>query len=441
MEKLIIKGGNPLKGSIKLAGTKNVAMKTFVAALLTDDKVIVRNVPLISSITGTAQIVKPLNVKVHFGKDNLVTIDASKINSHSIPLELGGLYRTSTMVIGPLLARFGKAVVPNPGGCRLGKRPIDRHIDGLKALGATIEYKDGFFHARSNKLIGNRYRFLKNTHTGTETLLLAAVLAQGETILENASCEPEVDDLINLLKSMGAIIERTNERVIRIKGVKKLKGTDYTIMPDRNEAVTFAIAAYVTGGDIFIKDIKSKNINAFLDALKMSGAKYNIQNDGIRFFSSTSPFKPTHIVTAPSPGFMTDWQAPWSLLASQAHGTSIIHETVFESRFAYVSELRKMGANIEFFDPYVENPKEFYNFNWEDRNPDFHQGIKIKGPTKLHNAVVNVDDLRAGATLILAALAADGESIVFGVEHVDRGYERFEQRLSSLGAIIKRVNQ
>lgn len=440
MEKLIIKGGNPLKGSIKLAGTKNVAMKTLVAALLTDEKVIVRNVPLISSVTGTAQIVKPLNVNVHFAKDNMVSIDASHINNYSIPLELGGLYRTSTMVIGPLLSRFGKAVVPNPGGCRLGKRPIDRHIDGLKALGATIEYKNGFFHAHCKKLKGVKYKFLKNTHTGTETLLLAAVLSEGETVLENASSEPEVDDLINLLNSMGAKIERVSERVIKIKGVKKLKGTDYTIMPDRNEAVTFAIGAYVTGGDVFVKDIKPKNIRAFLNSLKESGANYDIQKGGIRFYRNNG-YMPTDIVTGPSPQFMTDWQATWALFATLCKGISTIHETVFESRFAYVSELKKMGADIEYFDPVVSNPKEFYNFNWEDRNPDFHQGIKIKGPIKLHNAVVNIDDLRAGATLILAALAAQGESIVFGVEHVDRGYERFEQRLSGLGANIKRIKQ
>lgn len=429
-----------MKGTIRLSGAKNVAMKTIIAALLTDEIVVVRNVPLISSVIGTAKIVEPLNVKVKFYPDNSMVIRPSGIDRYLIPLELGGLYRTATMTISPLLHRFGKAVVPNPGGCRLGKRPIDRHIEALKALGAKIQYKDGFFYAETSGLKGTRFRFRKNTHTGTETLILAAVLASGTTVLENASAEPEVDDLIAFLSSMGAKIKRREERTIVIEGVNKLHGTDYRIMSDRNEAVTFAIAAYVTKGDIFVKDIDTLTIQSFLDKLKQADASFEKLKDGIRFFNHHR-YKATSVVTAPFPGFMTDWQAPWVVLATQAEGVTTIHETVFESRFGYVSELRKMGARIEFFDPKVANPRQFYNFNWEDRNPDFHQAIRIYGPQKLHNAVVEVSDLRAGATLVLGALAASGESTIYGIEHIDRGYEQFDKRLRLLGAQIKRIKE
>lgn len=440
MEKLLIKGGKALKGTINLSGAKNVAMKALVAALLTEEDVVIRNIPLISSVIGTAKIIQPLGAKVDFFQDNSVKIQSKGINKYSIPLEMGGLYRTATMTIGPLLARFGKAVVPNPGGCRLGKRPIDRHIEGLKSMGAEIEYRDGFFYARSKKLLGTNFKFEKNTHTGTETLILAAVLATGRTILENAALEPEVDDLIALLNSMGAKIKRVKERMIVIDGVKKLRGTDYKIMFDRNEAVTFAIAAYVTKGDIFIKDIDTNSIQLFLDKLEVAQAQFEVESNGIRFFNHRS-YKATDIVTGPFPAFMTDWQAPWALFATQAKGVSTIHETVFESRFGYVSELRKMGAKIDYFNPDVEDPVNFYNFNWEDRNPDFHQAIRIHGPAPLHNAIVEVSDLRAGATLVLAALAARGESVVYGIEHIDRGYEKFEDRLASVGANIKRVKE
>lgn len=440
MEKLLVQGGNRLKGSIKVSGAKNVAMKTLVASLLTDDKVTIDNVPLISSVVGTANIVKPINVKVKFLPDNKMVINAHGINNYKIPLEMGGLYRTAPMMIVPLLYRFGKAIVPNPGGCRLGKRPIDRHIEGLKAFGAKVKYEDGYFKAEAKQLLGTNYRFSKNTHTGTETLIMAGVIAKGKTRLENAAEEPEVDDLINLLNSMGAKIKRKSGRIIEIEGVKTVNGVYHQVMADRNEIVTFAIGAYVTKGDIFVEDINPRDIMTFLETLKEAGAKYSIENKGIRFYSD-GKYKPTNIIVLPHPGFMTDWQASWALFATQARGISTIHETVFESRFGYVSELRKMGARIEFYDPKVNSPKDYYNFNWSDRNPEYHQGIKIYGPSILHNAVVEVCDLRAGATLVLSALAAKGESVIYGIEHIDRGYEKFEHRLSSLGAIIKREKE
>lgn len=437
-----VSGGKPLKGTIKVSGAKNVAMKAIVAALLTKDRVTVNNIPLISSVTGTAQIIKHLNGTVKFASNNSVTIDTAKTNKGELPLEYGGLYRTTTMTIGPLLHRVKHAVVPNPGGCRLGKRPIDMHISGLKAMGARISYRDGFFRCTAaQKLTGCRFKFAKNTHTGTETLILAGVLAQGRTILENAASEPEIDDLIRMLNSMGAKIKRVDSRTIRIDGVQSLHGTNYTIMPDRNEAVTFAIAAYVTKGKINIKGIASNQISSFLTQLDRAQAPYEIKSDGIIFTGTPSGYLATDVVTASHPGFMTDWQQPWAVLALLSKGTSTIHETVFESRFSYVSELQKMGAKIDFFHPKVRNPKSFYNFNWEDRKPDSHQAIAIRGPQTLHRAVVEIHDLRAGATLVLSALAAKGESVLFGIEHLERGYENIVDRINNLGGNIKRVHK
>lgn len=436
-----IRGPKKLKGEIKVSGAKNVAMKLPLLGLLTDKPVTIKNIPLISSVFGTAEFVRRLGVKVKVNKNHTLDIHGDNIKSYRVPLELGGLYRTATMVMGPLLCRFGKAIVPNPGGCRLGKRSIDRHIAGLVKMGATIKYKDGFFFAKADKLRGVRYKFARNTHTGTETLILASVLSKGETILDNAAEEPEIDDLISILTLMGAKVKRTKKRQIVIKGVDRLKGADYEIMPDRNEAVTFAVSALASGGDIVVDGVKKSQLNAFFEKLKKIGASWRVLGeDKVRFFSQGKKFKPTNIVTKPHPGFMTDWQAPFALLLTQAGGISSIHETIFEDRFGYVLELQKMGADISYFRPKVNNPEKIYNFNISDRNKNKYQGIKIKGKTPLHNAVLEVSDLRAGATLVIAAIIASGESTISGVDHIDRGYEHIEERLSNLGADIARVN-
>jgi UDP-N-acetylglucosamine 1-carboxyvinyltransferase len=439
MDKLIIQGGSRLQGEIKVSGAKNVAMKVILAGLLTEKTLIISNIPHISSVFGTIDIVKHLGLDVKL-ENHTLELHGDKVNNASIPLECGGLYRTAPMMMGPLLARFGQAVVPNPGGCRLGKRPIDRHIDGLEAMGAKIEYKQGYFYASAKKLHGAKYRFKQNTHTGTETLILAAVLAYGETVIENASAEPEVDDLIKLLNIMGGKIHRKKERTIVIEGVKDLNGAHFTIMPDRNEVVTFAIAAYTTGGKITIHDVQIKHLESFFEGLKKVGAHYEIHDADKVTFYAAKKLKSTDIITTAHPGFMTDWQAPWAILMTQAHGTSTIHETVYEDRFGYASQLVKMGARISFFHPDVKNPESFYNFNWDDRQKNQFQAISIEGPTRLHNAVLEATDLRAGATLVLAALSAQGESIIRGIEHIDRGYEKLEERLIRLGAHIKRVS-
>jgi UDP-N-acetylglucosamine 1-carboxyvinyltransferase len=347
------------------------------------------------------------------------------------------------MVLGPLLSRYGKAIIPNPGGCRIGARPIDRHIDGLIAMGATISYAsdDGYFHADAKNLHGAEITFEKNTHTGTETLLLAAILAKGTTILHNAAEEIEVDDLIALLNQMGAHIKRTDKREITIEGVQLLHGTTFTIMPDRNEEVTFAVAAIASQGDITVHHSRRVYLTTFLEVLdKVGGGFEPIDEDTTRYFYK-KPLTSADIVTGIYPGFMTDWQAPWALLMTQATGESVIHETVFENRFTYVEELKKMGAHISYFDPEVKNPEEYYNFNWKDRPKGTHQAVKISGPTNLHNAVLSVNDLRAGATLLLAAIIGAGKSYLYGIEQIDRGYEHIEQRLNEIGSHIERVTE
>ena len=442
MDKFIIKGGKSLRGEISILGSKNVALKVLVAACLTSDEVVVENVPLISDFKIMADIIKHLGGHIRF-KDHSVIINFREFKSEKIALDRAAEIRTSYMFLAPLLARVGTAIIPNPGGCRIGARPIDRIVDGLRKMGVVIKYdsKDGYFHAKAPKgLRATKYKFIKNTHTGTETMILAAVLARGKTILENAAQEPEVNELIGLLNRMGAKITRTKPRTITIEGVPSLHGATFRIVPDRNEVVTFAVAAILTRGDIFIKDINKTGIEEFLDMLKACGGGYEIKKNGIRFYYK-GPIKSTEVATNFYPGFMTDWQGPWAVLMTQANGQSVLHETVYENRFTYVNELRKMGAHVELFNPKIKNPSKFYNFNIRDDNGKNMHAAKIAGPTQLHDAVLYISDLRAGATLVLAALVASGTSILFGVEHLERGYEHFDRRLKSLGANIVRTKE
>ena len=442
MDKFIINGPSVLHGDVTISGAKNVALKTIVASLLTDDPVILHNIPHIRDVTLMLEIIESLGSSVTF-EGNTVRIANEKTRATTVPLEVGARLRTSSMVLGPMLARYGQAKIPNPGGCRIGARPIDRHIEGLVKMGATIAYhsEDGYFHASCEGLRGCEISFLKNTHTGTETLILAAVLADGMTLLTNAAEEVEIDDLIHFLNSMGARIKRTAQRQILIEGVKKLHGSEYSIMSDRNEEVTFAIAAAVSKGNITVYKSGYKDMKAFLTVFEKAGCGYRIIDDETIQYFFDKEIRPTEVVTSPHPGFMTDWQAPWALLMTQAAGISTIHETVFENRFSYVEELRKMGADIAYFDPYVEKPSDFYNFNWEDRVKGTHQAITITGSTPLHNAILSMNDLRAGATVLLAAVIAHGQSFVYGVGEIDRGYEKIDTRLNTLGASVERIEE
>lgn len=442
MDSYQVRGGKKLVGEISVSGAKNVALKAMVAACLTSDEVVIENIPHISDLFVMVDMIKKLGGIVKI-EDHTARIQVKEIRRSKISLDDASHTRTSSMFIAPLLVRVGKAIMPNPGGCRLGARPIDRTIDGLNKLGADIVYnsEDGYFYAKINgKFHGATYTFEKSTHTGTETLLIAAAVSTGKTTLYNAAQEPEIDELIGLLNSMGANIRRLEPRTIEIRGVEKLHGTTFSIQSDRNEIVTFAIAALITEGDIVIKDANKSFLKDFLDKVKIAGGGIEEENEDIRFYYKAQ-LKAANITTSPFPGFMTDWQAPWAVLMTKAKGESIIHETVFESRFGYVHELKKMGANITLFNPTVANPKEFYNFNPEDDNKEFFHAAKINGPVQLHNAVVDIADLRAGATLVIAALAAKGETIIHGIDIIERGYEDFDGRLRKLGAEIKIIKE
>jgi UDP-N-acetylglucosamine 1-carboxyvinyltransferase len=439
MEKFIIFGGNKLTGETTVLGAKNAALKALVAACMTDESMTIHNVPLITDIMIMIDIMKEIGaaVSVH---GHTVTVQMKKFSQSSIPLDKSALVRASSLFIAPLLARTKEAIIPNPGGCRLGARPIDRIVAGIGTMDVAITYQstDGYFHAKTEGLRGTKYHFAKNTHTGTETMILAAVMAEGTTVLTNAAEEPEIDDLIALLNQMGGSVIRTGHREITIVGVKRMHGTEFTISPDRIEVATFAIAAVITGGSILVKDAQKAAIAPFLERYKQTGAGYEVSEDGIRFFA-TSTLTAVDVTTGIHPGFLTDWQAPWAVMMTQAKGTSVIHETVFENKLGYIVDLQKMGANAALFNPQVTDAEAVYNFNLEDDKPENFHAVEITGPTPLHNAVMTTLDIRAGAAIVLAALIAKGPSTIYGIEKLDRGYEQIEKRLSQLGAKIERV--
>lgn len=432
-----IRGGRPLIGRARVSGAKNTAFKAMIAALLADSPSLLENVPDVEDVRLVACAIEELGGRVMRLVPTTWLIDPRPLNASRVsacPLERT---RASSLLLVPLLVRFGEALVLEPGGDRIGRRPLDRTLTGLEALGARVEKRGEYLLVRADRLRGTRYRFPKNTHTGTETLLLAAACAPGETLLENAAQEPEVDDLIAFLNAMGARICRTSERTIRIEGGAQLHGARHRVMPDRNEAVTFACAALATKGEIEIEGVRAPDVRAFLDVLEQIGAGSTCCEMSWRVWHR-GPLRPAIIQTAPHPGFMTDWQPLIAPVLTQAEGMSIIHETVFENRFHYARELLRMGARIEFFNPPVENPDAVYNFNLEDDRPEFFHAIRIFGPTPLHPATVRAMDIRGGGALVIAALAARGESVIEGIEHLERGYERLDLALRALGAEIER---
>lgn len=439
MAKYIITGGVPLKGSVKIYGAKNSSFKLMLASLLSDQTCRLSNICFIRDVVSVKKMAERLGAQVNFEENKTVSIIGANMNSFEVPLEFGKDTRASSMILPVLLHRFKKAKVPLPGGDNIGARSLDRHLDGLRALGVEVAIGDNQIEASApNGLIGTTYAFKKNTHTGTETMILAGALAKGTTTLLNAAEEPEINDLINFLNSLGADIGREGSRKIVIKGVESLRGGNWKLMPDRNEAVTFACAALATGGDIFVEEARSDHLMAFLNKVNLAGGGYEVHDNGIRFFSK-GPLSATQVKTSPYPGFMTDWQALWVTLMIQAQGESIVHERVFENRFGYTEYLKQMGAKIELFNPEVENPEEFYNFNLTDKKENSFHAAKITGPTQLNGTNLAVQDIRAGATLTLAALVAKGQSVIDNIELIERGYENLEGRLESLGAnIVKR---
>jgi UDP-N-acetylglucosamine 1-carboxyvinyltransferase len=432
----VITGGTPLYGSVRVGGAKNASYKLMIAALLASSESRLLNLPDISDVELVSKIINELGAQSRNVGERTYYIQPQNFRFAKIRSEYGEQSRASTLFIPALLAKFGEAEVPLPGGDKIGKRPLERHFDGLEKMGVKFEQRDGLLIARAKRLKACDYRFEKNTHTGTETLLMAAVLAEGKTVLENAAEEPEIDDLIHFLNKMGAKIRRRAFRTIEIEGVEKLHGAIHVIMPDRNEAVSYACAAIASRGDIIVENAAHNDLRAFLEKLDEIGAGYEIGDFGIRFYYKGT-LRAADVVTDIHPGFMTDWQPLFATVLCQCHGESVIHETVMQSRFQYVEDLRAMGADIEYFNPEVKDPEKFYNFNWQDnRAADWH-AIKIKGPTDFHGGEFTVHDLRAGATIMLAAISAQGKTLLHNIEQIQRGYQQIEQKLISLGAKIE----
>lgn len=440
MTKLVVTGGTPLVGSVRVGGAKNAAYKLMIASLLANSPSRLLNLPQIADVDLTAQIIKSLGGKVENKGERMLMIDPRGLDQADLDPRVGHSSRASTIFLPILLTKFGQGSVPLPGGDKIGRRPLERHFAGLETLGAQLELQGEQVTATLplGRFQGGHYRFAKNSHTGTETLLMAAVMADGVTTLENAAEEPEVGDLIAYLNQMGAKITHPKPRTYRIEGVGQLVGTTYKVMPDRNEVVSYACAAIATKGDIVVENAREQDLHAFLDKLKEIGAGYEVGDFGIRFYYHQS-LQATEVTTSIHPGFMTDWQPLWATLVSQATGTSVIHETVMQSRFQYAPALEQMGAKIEFFAPVVKNPNQTYNFNLDDDEPGAQHALKITGPAQFTGGEFTIHDLRAGATLLLAALAGSGQTILHNVEQIDRGYEQLDTRLRQLGAKIERV--
>lgn len=435
----LIEGGHPLKGKVRLGGAKNASFKLMIASLLLEKgEVRLSGLPQIGDVDNATCIIKKLGGKIQKkGKDSLL-INPTKVFSFKVPLELAQATRAPIIFAGPLLVRFGKAFLPFPGGDRVGRRPLGRHCKALRKLGVKIKICDNHFEAYGKQLKGTTISFKKNTHTGTEVLIMAAVRALGRTVIKNAACEPEVDDLIRFLNKMGAKIKRRAKRTIVIEGVKKLQGTSFKIMPDRNEAVTFACVALGTKGEVEVENARPSDFEAFLEKVKETGGGYKKCKEGLHFFYKKE-LKATNVKTAPHPGFMTDWQPLWTTLMTQARGESEVIETIFPNRFSYVHDLKRMGAQISFFNPDVDNKELFYNFNLENDKKEYCHGIKIQGSTKLGGIKARVPNLRAGATLVLGTLIAQGKSEIANINEIDRGYEKLDEKLIKLGAKIRRV--
>jgi UDP-N-acetylglucosamine 1-carboxyvinyltransferase len=421
MDKLVIRGGEPLLGTIRVSGAKNAALPCMAAALLTDEPVILENIPQVRDIETTRNLLAAMGAEVELGygrAQHRTTIHCKTLAAPEASYELVKTMRASTLVLGPLVARCGHARVSLPGGCAIGSRPIDLHIKGLERLGAKITQDHGYVEATTQRLKGAELVFDKITVTGTEDLLMAATLAEGETIMRNCAREPEVADLAALLNKMGAKIEGAGTSTIRVQGVTKLHGARHRIIPDRIEAGTFIIAAVLTAGDLNITGCDPQHLGALMAKLAEVGVKSRQNSDSVRVMGD-NPLTASDMVTEEYPGFPTDMQAQFMALATQAEGTSIITENIFENRFMHAQELTRMGANIK-----IEGRRAI-----------------VRGRSPLSAAAVLASDLRASASLVLAALVADGETIIDRVYHLDRGYENIEEKLRGVGAQIRRIGE
>ena len=416
MDKLVIEGGVPLAGRVRVSGAKNAALPILCAALLTREPLTLANVPRLNDVRTMQSLLSQMGVGVSATDAGSVTLDASNIDWPLAPYELVKTMRASILALGPLVARTGEARVSLPGGCAIGLRPVDQHVKGLQAMGAEIDLTHGYINARASRLKGTRFAFDVVTVTGTENLMMAAALADGTSILANAAREPEVVDLANCLVAMGARIEGAGTGCIVIEGVPELHGATHAVMPDRIETGTFAAAAAATRGDIVITGVEPRSLVAVLDKLREAGADIAVDERSIRV-RGNGALHAANVRTAPYPAFPTDMQAQFMAVATRADGASVITETIFENRMMHVQELLRLGADIE-----VEGNTAI-----------------VRGVARLTGASVMATDLRASACLVIAGLIADGETTIDRIYHLDRGYERIEDKLSALGARIRRV--
>lgn len=418
MDKLLVTGGGPLRGEVRVSGAKNACLPILAATLLAENPVTVTNVPDLVDVKTTVQLLMRMGASVTMGDGMALEVDASTTNDFDAPYELVKTMRASILVLGPLLSRFGEANVSLPGGCAIGARPVDLHIAGMRKMGADIVIEDGYIHAKCSRLKGAHISLEKVTVTGTENLMMAAALADGTTVLENAAREPEVVDLANFMNAMGAKISGAGTSVMTIEGVEKMAGgCGWDVVPDRIETGTYLIAGAISGGHVVVRDTAPEHMGVVLDKLRETGAVIDVGDDWIELDMQGQRPKPVNIKTAPHPAFPTDMQAQFVAMNTVATGMSRVTETIFENRFMHAQEMNRMGAKIEV---------------------DGNTAI-ITGVPRLKAAPVMATDLRASASMVLAALVADGETLIDRVYHIDRGYERVEEKLGQLGARIRRV--
>ncbi len=417
MNKLIISGGIPLSGSIRASGSKNAVLPILAGTLLADGPVIVRNVPHLHDVTTTMELLGRMGVQITIGEKMSIEVDPSSLKNTFAPYELVKTMRASILVLGPLLAKYGTAEVSLPGGCAIGARPVNLHLMGLEAMGAEIKVEEGYIRAKCKRLKGARIIMDQVSVTGTENLMMAAALADGESVIENAAREPEVVDLANFINAMGGKIQGAGSDTLVIQGVENLKGCDYKVLPDRIETGTYLVAAAITGGKVLVKDTDPGLLDAVLAKLEEAGAIIDTGEDWIELDMEGRKPKAVNIRTAPYPAFPTDMQAQFCALNAVASGTGSVTETVFENRFMHIQEIVRMGAKIHL-----------------EGNTAIIEGVQ-----NLNGAPVMATDLRASASLILAGLVAEGETIVERIYHIDRGYDHIEEKLSCLGARIRRT--
>ena len=417
-----VEGGRALRGTVAISGAKNAALKMMAAAALTGERCRLTNVPEIEDVNVMAETLRDIGVVVDHPAPNTYEIAAGDVDWLFVPLEAAAKMRSSFILLGPILARFGRVIMSNPGGDRIGRRPVDLHVDAMRALGAEVEYRNGYYFAKApGRLRGGLVEFPFVTVMGTENAILAATLAEGHTTIRPAAREPEIDDLIEMLRKMGAEVERTAPDVIEVEGRKRLRGADHRVIPDRIEAGTFVVAAAITGGDVSVEGVDCDHLGAFLEVVTGMGVSIACARDRIEVHGAplgSGAYRAMDVSTAPYPGFATDLQPPTGVLLSQATGTSRIDESIYEDRLEGLSGLAKMGAAVRVLD---------------------HHRAEIDGPAHLVGREIEIGDLRAGASMILAALTAEGTSVIHGAHHVKRGYENIERKFLDLGARIERL--